>query len=169
MPISSIGSVLPSPAVHQARLKAELVRSSVDVEITSGSQPQALLYRSAIDKLNEYLAPELGTDAIGQAAKSGMDFSPEAVAERILSFATGFFGMYAERHADAGSNEQLDGYMDLIRGAIEQGFNEARDILDGLGVFSGDVKANANHTYDLIKQGLDAFERTTREGFAMTG
>ena len=49
-----------------------------------------------------------------------------------------------------------------IGGGIDQGFAEARGILDGLGVLEGELKDNIDLTYDLVQQGLQAF----REGFS---
>lgn len=144
-------------------LKASIVSSSVSINMAVKEQPLHLLYQAAIDRLNETLEPELGPEAIQSAAASGMDFSPEAVAERIVGFATGFFSAYMENHADEESNEQLSGFMSLIRGAIDKGFEEASEILDGLGVLQGEIKANADTTYDLIQQKLNAFEQQIGE------
>jgi hypothetical protein len=139
-------------------LKATIVSTSVSVDMAVKERPLELVYKAAIEKLNETLEPELGPNAIEDAAASGMDFSPEAVAERIVGFATGFFSNYLENHPDQESEEQLSGFMDLIRGAIDQGFEEARNILDGLRVLSGDISANVDKTYDLIQERLAAFE-----------
>jgi hypothetical protein len=142
-------------------LKASIVSTSVSVDMAVKERPLEMVYRAAIEKLNETLEPELGPHAIENAAASGMDFSPEAVAERIVGFATGFFSSYLENHPDEESGRQLSGFMDLIRGAIDQGFEEARDVLDGLGVLSGDIAANVDRTYDLIQEKLGAFEEHT--------
>ena len=45
----------------------------------------------------------------------------------------------------------------MIRGGIEQGFSEARDVLDSLSVFEGDIATNIDSTYDLVLEGLSAF------------
>jgi hypothetical protein len=47
--------------------------------------------------------------------------------------------------------------MDTIKGGIEKGFKEARDILEGLQVLGGDVAANIDKTYELVMKGLDDF------------
>lgn len=153
--------------VRNLTLKASLVSTTESFESAVKERPQELLFRAAIDKLNEALETELGTQAIENAASSGMDFSPEAVADRIVGFATAFFGKYQENHDGEGQEEQLSGFSELIRGAIQQGFEEARDILEGLGVFSGEIKDNANRTYDLIQEKLDAFEQQKREEFSV--
>lgn len=136
------------------------------IQINSGNEPLTLLYRTAAAKLNELLKPELGADVIEQASAKPDEFSPEALAGRIVSFATAFLPSYQEHHADLGNDKQLDGFMTLIRDAIEQGFAEAREILDGLGVLQGTVKDSADRTHELIQQQLAAFEQTQRAAAA---
>lgn len=51
----------------------------------------------------------------------------------------------------------LRDFIDVIRGGFEQGFNEARDILSGLGVFNGQVEADVMKTRELVLQGYDRF------------
>lgn len=165
MAIIPLNQTTQVPLMTQNRNRAEIVKQTTEVNISAANKPLELLYRSAIEKLNEYLAPELGENAIGQAAESGMDFSPEAVAERIVSFATAGYAAYAERHADQSQQDQLNGFMDLIGGAIEQGFKEAKEILEGLGVFQGSIADNANHTYELIQEKLAAFSEQATQGF----
>lgn len=159
-PITGVSHPLPSQSLPG---KIATTRTPAEPQLNVLSQPMLLLYRSAIEKLNEYFEAELGTDAIQQAAESGEDYSPEAVAERILSFATAGFAGYQERHPEQAGDEQLSEFMALIRGAIEKGFEEARGILDGLGVLQGDIKTNADRTYELIQEGLDRFEEQQRE------
>ncbi|WP_395406459.1 DUF5610 domain-containing protein [Pseudoduganella sp. UC29_106] len=49
--------------------------------------------------------------------------------------------------------------MDTIKGGVEQGFKEARDILQGLNVLGGDVAANIDKTYELVMKGFDSFAK----------
>lgn len=166
MAIPSIqGNRPPSLNLFSDRSAAR-TETSNEVRIDSSSEPLSLLYRSAVAKLNELLTPEFGDQAIEQAASIAADFSPEAVAGRIVSFATAFLPSYQEHHADLGNDKQLDGFMTLIRDAIEQGFAEAREILDGLGVLQGTVKDSADRTHELIQQQLAAFEQTQRAAAA---
>ncbi len=66
----------------------------------------------------------------------GQDNSPEGTASRIVSMSTAFFEAWtcrpAQKRCARGCHPQFVG---LIRGGfVEQGFNEASDILNGLGV-----------------------------------
>jgi hypothetical protein len=122
-------------------------------------RPLELVYRAAIDKLNEMLEPTLGPNAIETAAESELEFTPEATAGRIVSLSTGFFEAFKAQHPDEDEGEVLTHFMEVIRSGIDQGFAEARDILDGLGVLEGDIKANVDRTYELVQEGLQSFEQ----------
>lgn len=161
-PIQSAGYI---PPTNQTGAKQGTAVNRPDVQLNSGNEPLSLLYRTATAKLNELLEPELGPDALQQAVTNQIDFSPEAVAERIVSFATAFFPNFQDNHPDSAQEEQLGGFLDLIRDAIDQGFKEARDILEGLQVLQGDIKDNVDRTYELIQQGLNSFEQRQREAF----
>lgn len=162
---------LPEQASSQAKIalqtKAQLnisILQASEAQLGVKDQPLSLVFKSAIEKLNETLTPELGENAIQNAYDSGMDFTPEATADRIVSFATNFFAAYQQNHPDMGQEEALNSFMDLIGGGIQQGFDEARDILGGLQVLEGDVSNNVDATFDLVQQGLEAFrERISSE------
>ncbi|GAB6040973.1 DUF5610 domain-containing protein [Endothiovibrio diazotrophicus] len=141
----------------RTELNAAIIESASQVSLSAGNQPLHLLYSAAIDKLNEVLAPELGDNAIQKAAEKPEDFTPDATADRIVSFATGFYAAYSEQHPEMAEEDRLNSFMDLIGGAIDQGFGEARDILDGLKVLDGPVKEGVDQTYDLVQKGLQSF------------
>jgi len=134
----------------------QILQASMEVSIKAGDQSQALLFRSAIDAINQQLAPTLGENAIQNAATS-QDNSPDATAERILGFATGFFEAYAAQRKGDDPEQVARDFVSLIRGGFETGFNEARDILTGLGVFSGEVESGVMRTFELVHKGLDDF------------
>ena len=136
-------------------LNVGILQASMEVSIRAGDQSQALLFRSAIEGINEALAPFLGPDAIQNAM--GQDNSAEATAERIVSMSTAFFEAYAARRPDDDPETVLRDFMGVIRGGFEKGFGEARDILSGLGVFNGAVEADVTKTRELVLQGYDRF------------
>jgi hypothetical protein len=140
---------------HQ--LNVQILEASAKVSIASGDQSQTLLFRSAIDRINELLAPEQGTNAIQNAVANGVDTSPEATADRIVSLSTAFYEGYARQHPGEDPSTLVTNFVNLIRGGFEKGFGEARDILDGLGVFNGDVKSGVEKTFELVQKGYDDF------------
>ena len=144
-----------SEAALRKDLNVGILQASMAVSIRAGDESQALLFRSAIEGINEALAPTLGADAIQNAM--GQDNSAEATAGRIVSMSTAFFDAYAARRPEDDPETVLRDFMDVIRGGFEKGFGEARDILSGLGVFNGAVEADVTKTRELVLQGYDRF------------
>jgi len=144
-------------AAEQQQLNRAIVTSSLEASLNVGNDALGLLYKSAIEHLNDVLGPELGDNAIQRAYDAGVDVSPEATAGRIVSMSTAFFGAYRELHPDLDLESALDAFTKLIGGGIDRGFAEARDVLDGLGVLGGDIAANIDRTYTLVQQGLKDF------------
>lgn len=138
--------------MNQAILSAQ-----EDVSLKSGDESMTLLYRAAIEAINEELAPAMGDNAIQTAYDNGVDTSPEATADRIVSFATQFFSVHQQQNSNMSLDEQLDSFMNIIGGAIDNGFKEARDILSGLKVLQGDIADGVDKTYGLVQEGLQAF------------
>jgi len=132
-----------------------ILQASIEVSIRSGDQSQALLLRSAIEGINEALAPTLGPQAIQNSMDQ--DRSAEATAGRIVSMSTAFFEAYAARRQDDAPETVLRDFIDVIRGGFESGFGEAREILEGLGVFKGAVEADVMKTRELVLEGYDRF------------
>lgn len=138
--------------MNQAILSAQ-----EDVSLKSGDQSMTLLYRAAIEAINKELAPSMGENAIQTAYDNNVDTSPEATADRIVSFATQFFSIHQQQNSNMSLDEQLDSFMSIIGGAIDNGFKEARDILSGLKVLQGDIADGVDKTYGLVQEGLQAF------------
>ena len=91
---------------------------------------QRVLDDSLAEKFNSAFQ-EAGMDTTVESLLGGaMDFSPEATANRIVSMAVGFFGSFQANHPEDAPGDQIDGFTELIKGAVEQGFSEARDILE---------------------------------------
>jgi len=149
-----------TPDGQRTQLNAQILQASMDVSIKAGDDSMALLYRTAIDHINELLAPEFGPDALQAAMQQ--DNSAEATAGRILSAATGFFDAYAARYPDKDAETVLRGFVDLVRGGFEKGYGEAHDILKGLGVLGegSEVAAGIQKTFDLVQKGFDDFLAT---------
>ncbi|MDR2690208.1 MAG: DUF5610 domain-containing protein [Azoarcus sp.] len=152
------GRVSHTTAIKQARqqVNVQILEASAKTSLSAGSQSQALVFRSAIDRINELLAPEFGSDAL-QGFAASQDNSAEATAQRILDISTGFYEGYARQHPGEDPEELARKFVDLVRGGFEKGFGEARKILEGLNVFSGDVKDGVMKTYDLVHKGYDDF------------
>jgi len=152
-------AILSQRQVQQREHNVAILQAHQDVSIGIKSEPLALVYQTAIDSINKELEPELGENSIQRGYDSGIDVTPEATADRIVSFSTGLFSLYQQQHPKLSEQEQLDRFLDVIGGGIDQGFGEAREILDGLGVLEGDIEDNIDKTYDLVQEGLAAFRQ----------
>ncbi|MFT3760739.1 DUF5610 domain-containing protein [Thauera sp.] len=154
---SEAGSLMSTAETVRHEQNAAIITASLQVSIKAGNDSLTLLYRSAIGSLNEMFASSgRNVNTIGEAA--GQDNSPEATAERILGFATGFFDAYAAQHPGKDPEELARNFTDMVRGGFEKGFKEARDILDGLGVLGGsDIENGIMKTYELVSKGFDDF------------
>ncbi|OGG48048.1 MAG: hypothetical protein A3F84_22490 [Candidatus Handelsmanbacteria bacterium RIFCSPLOWO2_12_FULL_64_10] len=134
------------------------VQIDLSVNMTIGDANKILRDRLA-DRINEAFK-QAGVEVdIREVEKQNLDTSPEATAKRIVDFATGFLGVYAENHADQDGEGRLEGFMSLIRDAIDQGFSDARDILKGIADISGPISDAIDRTYELTQKGLDDFHK----------
>lgn len=139
------------------QLNASILESTIS--ITAADSPQALVLKTALEGINEALSATLGDNAIQNAYDSGFDVSPEATADRIVSLSTAFFSEYLDVHPEFSGDVDAarSAFTDVIRGGIEKGFSEARNILDGLKVLDGDIASNIDKTYVLVQTKLDEF------------
>lgn len=81
------------------------------------------------------------------------DYSPQAVADRILSFVS---DRLAQEKANGASEERLqDLYKQALKG-VEKGLKEGRNIIQDQGLFSGDTKDTYYQTVNRIADGLQA-------------
>ncbi|WP_016834762.1 DUF5610 domain-containing protein [Herbaspirillum lusitanum] len=170
---SGASDIKLTPAIAKQQLNAAILQSSLEVSLSSQNDPLSLVYKSAIENLNEILKPELGDNAIQNAASQ--DNSPEATADRILSFIKSAFGLFSQNSptsssadgtegtdgADGTDNTKRDGnidkFMSLIQKGVDQGFDEARGILSSLKVLNGDIASNIDKTYEILKKGIADF------------
>ena len=140
------------------QLNAAILQSAVDV--SAGNKSLSLVFKAALEGINDALKETMGDNAIQNSYDSDLDVSPQATADRIVSLSTAFFGAYQEQHPELAQDEALTKFTEIIRGGIDTGFGQARDVLSGLKVLEGDIATNIDKTYDLVQQGLAAFIKT---------
>jgi hypothetical protein len=155
--VSTVARKATASEMSKQITNANILAAHEKVSLESGDKSMNLLYKAAIEAINKELAPALGINATQKQADDGVDYSSKATAERIVSFATQFFPLHQERNKGMNLDEQLESFMGIIGGAIDQGFGEATDILKGLQVFQGDIEGGVNSTYELVQKGLKDF------------
>ncbi len=137
---------------------AAILQAHQDASISSRNAPLSLLYKTALEALRVELEPILKGKSIEEVSESGLDTSPEATAERIVSLSTGFFSSFKEQNPELTPTEQIERFTEVISTGIDRGFTEARDVLGGLKVLEeGDIADNIDKTYQLVQEGLADF------------
>ncbi|VAW61918.1 hypothetical protein MNBD_GAMMA08-2271 [hydrothermal vent metagenome] len=77
------------------------------------------------------------------------DFTPAAVADRVLNF------IESTINSRAGSELEAQSLLQEAREGVAQGFSEARDILNSIAEVTGEIDNQINETENLIFSGLD--------------
>ncbi len=140
----------------QQSLNLQIVQTSLEVSFATGNDSLSLLLKTATEELNGILEAELGV-SLEQAYQSDLDISPNATAGRIVSLSTGFFSAFQDQHPELDLETAVTEFTDLIKGGIDNGFVEVRAILEGLSVLDGDIAANVDETYGLVRNKLQTF------------
>ncbi len=116
-----------------------------------------VLNDSLADRLDKAFA-DAGVDInTKQLLESGLDTSPEATAKRIVAFSTGFFAAFKNNNKNAGDTEGVDRFAALVKDAVKKGFEDAGQILSGIGQISPEVQGGIDKTHALVTKGLDDF------------
>jgi len=135
-----------------------LMVDAVEVNIQiDGKFAGRVLQDSMADKLNAAFAAVGMDTTVDSLQQSATDFSPQATAQRIVNFSTSFFGSFQQNHADEAGQSQASNFAAMIKGAIEEGFASAQDILVGLGEIAPDIQAGIDETFELTMQGINSF------------
>ncbi|HAW92413.1 MULTISPECIES: DUF5610 domain-containing protein [unclassified Arsukibacterium] len=134
-----------------------ILRANERVSLSSNNDSLSLLYKTALEGINAELEPVLGENAAQKVYDAGVDTSPEATAERIVAFVSGFYSRYKELNPGRSEEEQLDNFLNVIGPGIEKGFADAKDILKGLKVYQGEISEGVDQTYAKVISGLETF------------
>ncbi len=142
-------------AKAKAQYNASIVQASLTVSLNTSNEPLSLVLKTALTGINEALKDQFGDNAIQNAVSQ--DNSPEGTASRIVSLSTAFYEAYKQQNPGGDEDATLQNFLDTLQKGVDQGFKEARGILDGLKVLNGDVASNIDKTYELVKKGFADF------------
>ncbi|MDA0710224.1 MAG: DUF5610 domain-containing protein [bacterium] len=149
-------STPPKTAPTKAEIGDRLeisISANLTVETANG-----IMFDSVVEQINKALQ-EAGIDLkVDDETAGKIDTSPEGTARRIVDFATGFIDRFRQNHIGEDPGEQIRGFMSLTRNAIEEGFQHARDFLDGITKLSETIQKDIEQTQSLSNQFLDAFQ-----------
>lgn len=142
---------------NKQKLNATIMENQLKLSTGDDDNSMRLLYKTALEGINSELEAEFGPNAAEKIKSSGVDTSPQATADRIVGFATAFYQKFSEQNPDMPEEERLDKFIALVGGGVDKGFEDARGILDGLGVLNGKVSDDIDSTYSLIQDGFAKF------------
>ncbi len=101
--------------------------ANLTVEAVNG-----ILNDSVVEHINKAIQ-EAGIDLkVEEAEASGTDVSPEGTARRIADYSVAFMDRFVAGYQGTSGEGTIQGFMSLIRDAIEVGFKQARDVLAGV-------------------------------------
>ena len=163
-----------STQVSKMELKTEQQASMVAHLFGDGEKTQQsalkITYQAAIEKINEILMAEMPTPTGEEPttkpiseealkAQGGMEYwTPENTAKRIVGGATAFFAGFQKAHPELEGEALMNRFMEVGGGGLNQGFEEARNILDDLGVLKDDIANNIDQTFDLVQSGMQDYQ-----------
>ena len=97
-------------------------------------------------------------EALGLPEGKSLDLSAEATANRIVEFALNFFDNFrANNESIEDDGEARQAFIDLVGPAIQQGIDEARDILGALQALTPEAGEKIDAISSIIQERLDAF------------
>jgi hypothetical protein len=160
-------------AENRRQLNQTILDNQLSLSLKSDNKAMNLLYRAisdAVEKRMASQAPQNANDSTEATAETGLnktynneDTSPQATADRIVSFATNFYQAFREQNPELNDEDGLEQFMQEIGKGIDQGFADARDILTGLKKLEGKVADDIDETYNLIQQGLQDFRERMQQ------
>lgn len=148
-------SKMSSTAKAKAQLNSSIVQASLTVALNSSNEPLSVVLKTALTGINEALKDDFGDNAIQNAMSQ--DNTPEGTASRIVSLSTAFYDAFKQQHPGEDNDAVLEKFMATLKRGVDQGFKEARGVLEGLKVLNGDIASNIDKTYALVQQGYADF------------
>lgn len=146
-----------SSAELKARANQNIVQAMFGDARQGDDKAMNILYSEIMEKLNAELGEDHAITPEKMAGQAEDYWSPENTAGRIVEGALGFFETFQKQNPNMAEDEQVEQFLSTITKAIDKGYGEATQVLDGLKVFDGSIKDNAEATRSLIDDKLAAF------------
>lgn len=109
-------------------------------------------------RLEQQLEQRLGTSGSKVSSPASNRFEPPTAAD-VASRVLGFVQQRLQKEAAAGADsERLAGLLSDARRGIEQGFSEAREQIEALGLMTGKLNNDIDDGFNRIQEGLAGLE-----------
>lgn len=127
----------------------------ISAKATTSAAVNGVINDSVVEQINKAIQ-EAGID-LKIETDGSFEVSPEGTARKIADFATGYLDAYSDSRLSQPVETRINGFMSLIRGAIEEGFTHARDFLSGVTKLSDTVSQAIDRTFELTQGYLSDF------------
>ena len=155
--LSDISTGLSSMSTDDARsYTSQLITEQYSIQITMSLQSSSSSTLSYSDFSSSGLDLS-GMPSIGANSVSPTDFSAEATAERIFTFSISLFAVYQSQNPDDSMEAALTDFEQMVRDAIDEGFGEARSIMEGLDGLTEQIDEFIDQTYAILDRLLEEF------------
>lgn len=171
-PLKGLGHAMPSFISNRQNQAAATDQAQVAKQWgADGYLPSSASYRS-MGVIQQSMSARLSasfnvpnTEAAEQASaatsKSNNDFSPEKVAQRIMSHVGNYMEKLQQKGADS---ERLSAVFDTAKEAVQKGMEDAKEKLDALGwLTNGGVQQGIDETQSLLDEGFEALKKAFLE------
>ena len=127
----------PVEAVGRAPEDGDVRRRAPGPEIVkiSAQAKHSIISQAKIEeRLHEKLAEVLDVEGVDLSEHQGLDYSPDAVSQRIVDYSISLFGVFHKQNESLTESEAMNKFERIIRGAVTAGFGEAMKSLEHVGL-----------------------------------
>lgn len=151
--LRSAASYLPSQNGTDANSASAFAAAT---SISLSSQSTNML---SADKIVSAINESLSSTGISIQGVDPSDYTPEAVADRILARVGDLIASNASSEAEARD------IFDKASEGIQRGLDDAREFLEGLGALNEEINGNISDTENRLNEGLQSMEQRLTELF----
>jgi len=143
-----------------ASFMASLARDN-DGKLPGFDSPLSITSDMLSTSLGQRLDAMLGEYGVDLGEAIGVDYSADATSTRIVDFATSLYGTFQAQHPELKGEDLISAFEDTVRGAVDEGYGQARSFLDGKGV-PNEVVSIGDETMSLVHTKFDSFFENLR-------
>ncbi|MCC9624027.1 DUF5610 domain-containing protein [Thalassospira sp. MA62] len=133
--------------------------SSAFAAATSVSLSTESATRLSADNIVAAINQSLQSTGLSIQGVNPDDYTPDAVADRILARVSDLIA------TNAGSEAEAQEIFDQASEGIQAGLDDAREILEGLNALNGNVASNINETEERLNDGMESLQQRLTELF----
>jgi len=121
------------------------------------------LQRAITTRIGKAVEETLEANGLSTEGLTGVDWSAEATADRIVAGTTGMLGIFARQNPELSRADLIDKFEATIRGGIAKGYKEALSVLEAVESFDDSIRGLGAETMKRVDSKLDAFFAKLRE------